>query len=156
MVNGNLNECIQSLSGIVQATIEKVLQDNDKNFLFEIPDDSLFNNGNIQFKNLLENIDLDYKVSSNDNATDQVKSQVEIYNDNVDNKCKEFVVSSTFLNVINARVQAFVESNMADKTDFFNAISLILDFEVSLFLNVDPILKQVFYDSILKITKLLF
>lgn len=45
MVNGNLNECIQSLSGIVQATIEKVLQDNDKNFLFEIPDDSLFNNG---------------------------------------------------------------------------------------------------------------
>lgn len=58
--------------------------------------------------------------------------------------------------MINSRVQVFVESDMAEEAKFFNAIALILDFEVSLFLNVDPIFKQVYYDSILKITKQLF
>ena len=155
-VNGNFNDCINSFSDEVQTTVEDILQNSDRDYLMEIPDDSLFNNGNIQFKNLLDDIDLDYKLSPDDNATDQVKSQIENHNTNIANKCKEFVVTSTFLNVINSRVQVFVESDMAEEAKFFNAIALILDFEVSLFLNVDPIFKQVYYDSILKITKQLF
>lgn len=149
-VNGNFNDCINSFSDEVQTTVEDILQNSDRDYLMEIPDDSLFNNGNIQFKNLLDDIDLDYKLSPDDNATDQVKSQIENHNTNIANKCKEFVVTSTFLNVINSRVQVFVESDMAEEAKFFNAIALILDFEVSLFLNVDPIFKQVYYDSILK------
>lgn len=155
-VNGNFNDCINSFFDEVQTTVEDILQNSDRDYLMEIPDDSLFNNGNIQFKNLLDDIDLDYKLSPDDNATDQVKSQIENHNTNIANKCKEFVVTSTFLNVINSRVQVFVESDMAEEAKFFNAIALILDFEVSLFLNVDPIFKQVYYDSILKITKQLF
>ena len=95
-VNGNFNDCINSFSDEVQTTVEDILQNSDRDYLMEIPDDSLFNNGNIQFKNLLDDIDLDYKLSPDDNATDQVKSQIENHNTNIANKCKEFVVTSTF------------------------------------------------------------
>ena len=62
-VNGNFNDCINSFFDEVQTTVEDILQNSDRDYLMEIPDDSLFNNGNIQFKNLLDDIDLDYKLS---------------------------------------------------------------------------------------------
>ena len=49
-VNGNFNDCINSFSDEVQTTVEDILQNSDRDYLMEIPDDSLFNNGNIQFK----------------------------------------------------------------------------------------------------------
>ena len=116
-VNGNFNDCINSFSDEVQTTVEDILQNSDRDYLMEIPDDSLFNNGTYNSK-FIDDIDLDYKLSPDDNATDQVKSQIENHNTNIANKCKEFVVTSTFLNVINSRVQVFVESDMAEEAKF--------------------------------------
>ncbi|EMG47808.1 hypothetical protein G210_1742 [Candida maltosa Xu316] len=154
-VNEPVTGAIQSVIKVIRTTVDEQLKNSTGDLLKQVSDDSIFTDGCQRLQDTIDKSNLDFKITIDETSlTDELKAETDAYNDKIDTKLKEFIISSAFKTFIQSKMENF--DNKTENAEIFNSIALILDFEISLVINIDSTLKFVFYESIDQITKQLF
>ncbi|EGW35342.1 uncharacterized protein SPAPADRAFT_69609 [Spathaspora passalidarum NRRL Y-27907] len=147
---------IDSICAIIDHVVSRITDDTDKNYIFEQVDDILFSEDAKKIQTTLDEAQFDYKLEVDQEISEEDKAKINEFNESLDSKSKEFVISTSFQSTINGILGTYAEiNNDLDKSNFYNKLAILLDFEIELFTDVYTHTKYIYYNSLSQISKFL-
>ncbi|RLV96280.1 Telomere length regulator protein RIF1 [Spathaspora sp. JA1] len=153
-----LQKPIDLVCDIIEGVVSRISGDSDKNYIFEEVDDALFVEEANRIQTTLEEIQFEYKLIVDDDQeelSEEDKTKINEFNEGLDSKSRDFVISCSFQSIINKINGNYLEENNNDRSNFYNKLAVLLDFQIKIFTDFYPLTKSIFYNSLSQISKFL-
>lgn len=159
-----LSEPIDACVSLIRRIIEENLTDNIR--INDVVDFSIFDNKKELLEDFLSETKYDYRLDEKEIVLGDMKDQVKIFNDSLDSKTKDFIVSSAFLSLISELATEYISTKDVDELstsefngfrihmkelNFYNCLSILLDYQIYLLKCASSVSKGVFFNSLSQI-----
>ncbi|ODV76954.1 uncharacterized protein CANTADRAFT_92107 [Suhomyces tanzawaensis NRRL Y-17324] len=164
-----LAQPIEELSQALTSFVDSLPQEG-QNYLTHQVDFELFHEKHHIIEDVLTRHGVDYTVQipETDELAPESVSKAESFNKDVAQRTKDWIISFGFQRAISTQLSQYIasyrpsaadgsnDSNKAAETHFYNHVSILLDFQVYVYINQYQFLKHSYFESVSQVLRLLF